>query len=529
MRSTLVTLTVLAALPLGLITGPIEPARAAVSHVKVTLPDFPVVLDGHQVDNANRQYPLIVYKEITYVPMTWFDSRMLGLVTSWSEEQGLGIEQAPVTSSYAAYAGQQRNRFNLYAAVADGPIRVNGKSVDNSQESYPLLNFRDVIYFPLTWKFAHDEFGWNYTWDDSQGLSITSNNPHVEDVVLPSKATDGYEDVALFQKYYYFVQYDDSSKIIYRAPDSDTSQLEEVRSIDTSSDRVSPISFYVSNDRLHAKYHVGGATMGHYEDIQIEPPSVPGHQGDAEQTGHVTVSVGTMPPPYSGNLFLNRAQQPEGASQPIGDPGLIYGWHLEFQPGGGESGGVVDTGTLIGNQVYVLATPSNGENPNRIYKVNTDTNETIKVVDTSVSNYKIIGNKLYYVKDSDRQLYSSDIAGKHEAKVSVAGPVSWYDVLGDSVYYTVTESEGRNMLHQTGPSGDDRQLTKESVADVNIVKDTLIAHLSPGGDYGLDIFDKSGKLVMQVADQAARVDVYPEGLLLISPADHTVKRISGLF
>jgi hypothetical protein len=43
--------------------------------------------------------------------------------------------------------------------------------------------------------------------------------------------------------------------------------------------------------------------MGHYEDIQIEPPSVPGHQGDAEQTGHDTVSVATMPPPYSGNLF----------------------------------------------------------------------------------------------------------------------------------------------------------------------------------------------------------------------------------
>jgi hypothetical protein len=107
---------------------------------------------------------------------------------------------------------------------------------------------------------------------------------------------------------------------------------------------------------------------------------------------------------------------------------------LGISTGRGVSGGVVDTGTLIGNQVYVLATPSNGENPNRIYKVNTDTNETTKVVDTSVSNYKIIGNKLYYFKDSDRQLYSSDIAGKHEAKVSAAGPVSWYDVLGDSVY-----------------------------------------------------------------------------------------------
>ena len=52
-------------------------------------------------------------------------------------------------------------------------ITVNGKSIDNSKEEYPLLVFRDVTYFPLTWRFAVDEFGWNYTFDGKTGLNIT--------------------------------------------------------------------------------------------------------------------------------------------------------------------------------------------------------------------------------------------------------------------------------------------------------------------------------------------------------------------
>jgi hypothetical protein len=399
----------LSILLLGFMTAPMQSVHAAVSRVEVTLPNFPVVLDSHRVDVTDRQYPLIVYKEITYVPMTWFDCRMLGLVTSWSEDRGLAIEQAPVTSSYAPYAGHQKNASRLYAKVADGPITVNGNHVDNTKEQYPLLSFRDVIYFPLTWRFAHDEFGWSYSWDDKQGLAIASNNPRVEDVDLPTDATD--EDVALFQNYYYFVERTDPNyATIYRVPASDTSKRESVRSIDANSEMsMSSISFYIANDRLRARYHVGGATLGHYEDIQIEPADTSGNQAVAAQTGQDTVMVGTMPPPSRGNLYLVRANQPDAVSLPIGDPGLIYGWHLEFQPNGGSGGGVVDAGTLIGHQVYVMASPSNGENPNRIYSVNIDTNETVKIVDTSVSNYKIIANKLYYIKDSDHQLYSAGL------------------------------------------------------------------------------------------------------------------------
>jgi hypothetical protein len=54
-------------------------SRAADGNVRVTLPGFTVTLNGHMVENQYREYPLLVYKGITYFPMTWYDSRLLGL------------------------------------------------------------------------------------------------------------------------------------------------------------------------------------------------------------------------------------------------------------------------------------------------------------------------------------------------------------------------------------------------------------------------------------------------------------------
>ncbi len=58
--------------------------------------------------------------------------------------------------------------------IAGGAVRVNGKTVDNSREQYPLLLFRDVTYFPLTWRFAVEEFGWSYHFDGESGLTISN-------------------------------------------------------------------------------------------------------------------------------------------------------------------------------------------------------------------------------------------------------------------------------------------------------------------------------------------------------------------
>ena len=67
----------------------------------VALPEFKVTINGEEVNNSNSQYPLIVYKDITYFPMTYNDCRFLGLESYWKgNAEGLFIETTGVTAAY---------------------------------------------------------------------------------------------------------------------------------------------------------------------------------------------------------------------------------------------------------------------------------------------------------------------------------------------------------------------------------------------------------------------------------------------
>lgn len=149
-------------------------AGAAGESVRVTLPGFDVTLNQAAFSNDYSRYPLLVYKDITYFPMTYHDCRLLGLTTVWSAAEGLSIDRSDEAPSvYLREVQDTRNPKNLTARIADGKIRVNGKTIDNSKEEYPLLVFRDVTYFPLTWRFAVEEFGWGYYFDAEEGLSVS--------------------------------------------------------------------------------------------------------------------------------------------------------------------------------------------------------------------------------------------------------------------------------------------------------------------------------------------------------------------
>lgn len=149
-------------------------AGAAGESVRVTLPGFDVTLNRAAFSNDYSRYPLLVYKDITYFPMTYHDCRLLGLTTSWSAAEGLSIDRSDEAPSvYLREVQDTRNPKNLTARIADGKIRVNGKTIDNNREEYPLLLFRDVTYFPLTWRFAVEEFGWGYHFDTEEGLFVS--------------------------------------------------------------------------------------------------------------------------------------------------------------------------------------------------------------------------------------------------------------------------------------------------------------------------------------------------------------------
>jgi hypothetical protein len=63
---------------------------------------------------------------------------------------------------------------NYTATVADYPINVNRKNLDNANEPYPVLQFRNITYFPMTWRFTHDEFDWDTSWDSVAGFNLVT-------------------------------------------------------------------------------------------------------------------------------------------------------------------------------------------------------------------------------------------------------------------------------------------------------------------------------------------------------------------
>lgn len=175
------------------------PSFVSAKNVDANLPGFNVTLNGEKVDNTYSEYPLIVYKDITYFPMTYNTSRFLGVETNWSQGDGLAINQTGIDGKFDFYKINNKNNNSYPVSIQQSKITVNGKNVNNNEEEYPLLIFRDVTYFPMTWRFCVDEFGWEYDFNKDNGLRIKSVNkkkeePKKEDTKKEEKKEEEWKD-----------------------------------------------------------------------------------------------------------------------------------------------------------------------------------------------------------------------------------------------------------------------------------------------------------------------------------------------
>lgn len=513
---------------------PPSAASAAQQGVRVTLPSFKVTLNGHEVDNSHREYPLLVYKDITYVPMTWQDSRMLGLETVWTEQSGLVIEEAKVTASYDAFARTAANGKVYSASIASFPVTVNGKAISSQQEEYPLLSFRDMIYFPLTWRFAHDEFGWDYNWDSRQGLSITSDKPIIQDVELPGY--DYYSNIISFKGYYYFAgSGNDTTRSIYRSPVDNPSARELVYTYSALENKItSGITFRIRNDGLWFNYYVGGPTMGHSEFLKVHEDGTvtKEYQGklDFTWTPYGTLITDLSVPPGGGNLLLE-LQDDNGDGHkdriPIGRSDLIYQWRTSSGGGYGYSG---NSATVNGEYAYVLAStfPDRSIGPNRIHRINLVTKESEEVTDFEVTGFQVIGDRLYYKKDSDGYLYSSDLNGQHE-QVESDEPVSRWSVKDSAnVYYISGEDVTLNYLYKADPEAPDKRVLQEMVDSFYFTKEKLICKLLDEYEYGAKVLDAAtGVLQYDIADTLTQIypDLDSDTFLFMTSENGRVKQI----
>lgn len=224
---------------------------------KATLPAFDVTFNGQHIQSGYRQFPLIVYRDITYVPMTYHDCRYLGLTTLWDNDtRTLYIEKRNITCAYRDYNWEWKNPDTCDVTLCDFNIVVNGKTIDNAKEEYPLLLYRDVTYFPLTWRFAVEEFGWKYAFDAENGLNIVSDNNHTENIYLPNISGD----VATDGIYYYYIGTNDDKTAVYRAPVLDTTKAELIHEVPGSPMGAGPYFSY-SDEDIYVHYYLGSSAV----------------------------------------------------------------------------------------------------------------------------------------------------------------------------------------------------------------------------------------------------------------------------
>ena len=235
-------------------------SMASSAHAKevATIPAFDVHFNGNKVESEQREYPLLVYKDITYFPMTYFDSRHLGLVTEWDGETNtLTISKENINSILTAYKSESKNSISNDVRICDFNIIVNGTEIDNSTEPYPLLTFRDVTYFPLTWRFAVDMFHWEYSFDSDSGLRINSANHKIKMLDLSSLEMNSYYDGFTCDGEYYY-HHNSANGNIYRTPVDDLTKQEVIHHIESGV----PVGLSYTDGKVYLSYRSGGATMG---------------------------------------------------------------------------------------------------------------------------------------------------------------------------------------------------------------------------------------------------------------------------
>lgn len=415
----------------------------ATQNVNVILPAFDVRLNGIEIDNENRDYPLIVYKGITYFPMTYHDSRFLGLETTWNKVSGLKVNKNNIQVGYVDNISAS-NKSKYTAAIIDVDVEVNGKIIDNAKEQYPLLLFRDVTYFPLTWRFAVDEFGWDYKFTEKNGLDISSKSNSLEVSKVNMSVADrgdSYNNKFIASGDYFY--YEGYKGIIYQTLVADPSERKSVYELPmwTYGDSYVYPSLETVDGKAMLSYHQGGATMGTdyriilNEDGTNETFSV-GYRNRVD-FGDVIVDVSHFPPPYPNNLSIKKEGEEEYKS--IGNANYVYGWVKNVG-----SSGSADL-YKIDDEIYILANIFNEEKATTgIHRVNINTGKTVRICEESVKRF-IIEDDIIYFMDLEGYLYKIAVDGNNAEKLTDF-TVSDFTVLNNIVYYVTAEDKGLELF-----------------------------------------------------------------------------------
>jgi len=406
---------ILAAFGIAFLAGLSLPCVFAQQSVYVSLPAFKITMNDVVINNNERLYPIIVYRDITYVPMTYNDSRFLGLETKWNSDSGLQVNKISQQLSYNPDRGYYNS--NLESAVLpEFRIRVNGKDIDNRNETYPLLVFRDVTYFPLTWRYMVNEFGWASSFDPNNGLIINSragSTTSTTGTVGGRVFTQDYGSITVIfdrssnqqpgnlyirennstrkignPNYVYGVSYLQSGTYGTYGEYTPVDKVEYANrwvytvAVDPYASPITSRNVRINIDTNEVQ-PVDGSTIGDTGQMS--------NQVYSKQFGSITVTLDRYSNRQPGNLYVREYN----VTRKIGNPNYIYGVSYANR-GGFETYNPVDNLNLMNRWVYTVAIdPYASPITSKNVRINIDTNEVQTLDGSTISDTGQISNQVY--------------------------------------------------------------------------------------------------------------------------------------
>lgn len=472
---------------------------------QVNIPSFRVVLNGVEVDNLNREYPLIIYKDITYFPLTYYDCRFLGLTSEWSAQDGLHIKKESISCGYREYLSSYKNKSSYSATIPSFNIKISNNLIDNSKEEYPLLLFRNVTYFPMTWKFCVDEFNWNYSYDNKNGLIINSANKNVKTVM---NSQDYYkEDILKSAIYDNALYYTASDGGIYKkdffnqAKDKKIYQLPLIYEDDASKNKIyAELEFENIDDEFYLIIYNG--THKYYYKIDTNGNIVKTAQDKLfKKAGNdIIVEINQAIPPGPDNLIIKSVSN--GISN-RGNTEYYYGWSIA------ESGGwiAIDDLYVEDNYIYTIAIESEDSKLGKIVRINIDTNETVIISDIGALEFEVAEKHIYFI-DEDKRLHKID---RQSFQDTIIDTSKWtkFKTFKNSIYYA--DKNGKLFVH-----GNDKMINEKArLVDIQIFDDYLLCLFEEDNSVNdrMLVFNKENQIIFRCSDIVDLIGINSDGIL----------------
>lgn len=146
--------------------------------VDVHLPTFDIYVNEVKVENDYKKYPFIVYRGITYFPLTYDDAKFMGWNLKWikktRELHVVSTEQVNYQwEEYKQVKGKTKNKKIMKAKTPEFKIKFGDEYLPKTIGKYPVLVYNHVTYIPLVYDYKYEDSCMSFVFSKEKGLEIT--------------------------------------------------------------------------------------------------------------------------------------------------------------------------------------------------------------------------------------------------------------------------------------------------------------------------------------------------------------------